>query len=909
MKSLLLGTTFITYFVSFSFCQSDCMVSSLICDGRSNPMAIVSESPRLSWQIESATRNQMQSAYQVLVADDGLKLNDNQGNVWNSRKVESSNAHLITYGGTPLEPGKTYYWKVRIWNKAGQVSAWSRRASWTTGLSHEADWSAKWTAAYFDNNDTINRYAALQFRKERMLNQKPIKAIASLSGLGYSELYINGKKIGNDLMNPSWTDYTKRVMYNTFDVTSSFNKGTNAIGVLLGNGWYNLATPDLFAYEKSPWTDKPKFLLNITLIYGDGSREVIVSDESWRWRKSQITFNCIRGGETIDARLVLPDWDKPGFDDRHWSAAGEISAPKGKLVPQIVPGEQVTEYIKPLSITEPKPGVYVYDLGVHIAGFARFIASGKAGDKVTLDFDELINADGSISVKSHSSHTFGRYQVGELILSGKGRDVFEPRFTYHGFRYIQVRGLSSPPSINDLVGCKVHNKLISAGSFESGNELINKVQYAYVNSMLNSMHGVQTEPAREKINWTQDAHNMMEGAIYNFEFRAFAAKWLDDIIDSQLPNGFVPSINPNGGWGLTDKNGKAPAYADPWWGGVIVEIPWMIYRYYGDTAVLRISYIPMKKFVDYLSSTVKDSYFIDWGIGDWLEVGAEKQAFPIRTPLIQTSTTAYYFYAKLLSEAAALLGYKDDEMKYGDLSRKIKTAFNDRFLNDSTGLYADDSQTSQVLPLYVGLAPENKSPLILQRLLENIKKRNGHISSGFVGYLFLLYSLTDLGYANTVYEMATKEDFPGWGYMVKDGGGNLWESWGGIAFNFSSLGGVGNWYYRALAGINPDREGPGFKKIVIEPHLVGDLKWVRAKYSCTYGTIRSEWKRAKGNLIFDVEIPVNTDATIRLPTEGMHRLLESGRIIKTVKEVRLVKEDDHMMVLKVGSGKYHFVVN
>lgn len=900
---------FVLFFDAVSYCQHPCIVKRLQCNDADHPLAIGTGPIHLSWQIESAARNQVQSAYQVLVANDISALNKDQGNIWNSGKVSSSSSHLVTYQGPSQASGKTYFWKVRIWDKAGKVSSWSKPASWTAGLLTTADWQAKWVGANLDKKDTINKYAALQFRKEKQLTRKPAKAIAHFSGLGFSELYINGKKVGDDLMAPAWTDYTKRVMYQTFDVTSHFTKGKNAVGIFLGNGWYHLATPDLFAYEKSPWTDQPKFLLNITLTYADGTSEIIVSDETWKWRKSQIIFNCIRGGESIDTRRILTGWDQPGLDDHNWLTAQTTTAPAGKLMPQTIPPEKIMQWIKPVSISEPKPGIYVYDLGEHIAGFAKFTANGPAGSKITLDFDEAINNDGTITQKSKASHTYGRYQTGELILSGKGPGVFEPRFTYHGFRYIQVRGLSSPPSLHDLIACKVHTNLKEAGTLETSNALINKVQFAYRNSMLNSMHSVMTEPAREKINWTQDAHNMMEGAIYNFDFAHFANKWLDDVLDSQLPSGFVPSINPNGGWGWPDNKGKPPAYSDPWWGGVILEIPWMIYKYYGDTAVLEKSYLPMKRFVDFLGTTAKDQYFLDWGIGDWLEAGAEQQAFPIRTPLIQTSSTAYFFYAKLLSETATLLGYQEDAIKYGQLSQQIKTAFNKRFLNDTTGLYADDSQTSQILPLYLGLAPEDKRPLILQRLLENIRQRNGHISSGFVGYLFLLYGLTDLGHADVVYEMATKEEFPGWGYMMKDGGTNLWESWGGIGYNFPSLGGVGNWYYRSLAGINPDKTDPGFKKIIIKPNVVGDLSWVKASHHCSYGKIVSEWKREHGKLTFDIEIPANTTATIYIPARDAQQIQENNKNISAVKDIRIIGATGHYIVLETGSGKYKFVVN
>jgi hypothetical protein len=316
----------------------------------------------------------------------------------------------------------------------------------------------------------------------------------------------------------------------------------------------------------------------------------------------------------------------------------------------------------------------------------------------------------------------------------------------------------------------------------------------------------------------------------------------------------------------------------------------------------------MKAYVDYLGTTTSDKYFLAWGIGDWLEVGAEHKGFPDRTPLIQTSTTAYFYYAKLLSETAALLGHREDADRYASLAQHIREAFNRKFLNDSTGLYADDSQTSQILPLYLGLAPDNRRDVILQRLVENIKRRKGHISAGFVGYLYLIYGLTELGYANTVYEMATKTDYPGWGFMLKDGGTNLWESWSGIAYNFPSLGGVGNWYYQALAGINPDKKNPGFKNIILKPNITGDLRWVKGEHDGPYGKISSEWKREKDKLLWTFSIPANSSADVYVPARDVHQIWESGRPLINAKGIRFIEVRDNYEKLRSGSGTYHLEI-
>lgn len=878
-------------------------ISHCSCDFQFNSLSTDSQDPRLSWGLESTGRDIAQSAYQILVSERMENLNRNKGELWDTRKVKSNQSALVPYAGKALLPGTQYYWKVRVWDNRGNRSDWGSVNSWTMGFLTPEDWHASWVGADF-KNDSINPYAALQFRKEFTLEKKTVKAIARFSGLGYGELYVNGKKISGDKMAPGWTDFRKKVYYMTYDITPQIEKGINAFGILLGNGWYNLPTPDLFAYEKAPWKSNPKFLLNITVTYDDGSESVIVSDDSWKCRKSHITFNCIRGGETIDARIIQEGWDKAAFNDSDWSGSSIVRPPDGKLVQQSMPAEQVTELVKPVSLTEPKPGVFVYDFGKHIAGWVKFKTSGIKGQLVTIDFDENRNKDGAITKKSQNTHTWGRYQVGELILSGKGTDVFEPRFAYHGFRYVQVKGLSVKPTLDDLSGCMVHNNLAPSGSFECSNEQINKIHEAAKFSFVNNLHSVLTEPAREKINWTEDAHNSVEVGIFNYDFYSFVSKWMDDVIESQEPNGHVPPINPTANWGFSKPNGIPHNFSDPWWGGVILEIPWYIYTYYGDKQVLSRSYDPMKRYVEYLGTTVIDSVFLNWGLGDWLEVGAAGGRSK-RTPIIQISTAGYFYYASLLSKIAKVLGKGDDSNKYKTLSEKIKRAYNKRFLNQTTGLYANDSQTCQVVPLYLELAQDDKKAIITKGLLDNIEKCNGHLSSGFVGYLYLLYGLTDLGYAESAYEMVNKEEYPGWGYMVKNGN-TLWESWSGAAFNFASLGGVDAWFYKALAGINPVEDYPGFKKIALKPNITGDLTWVKASYNSQYGEIVSSWKIEKDFFIMDVAVPGNTSALVYLPCEISNEILESGKPVLKSKEIKLENAETGKTILSVGSGKYHF---
>ena len=746
--------------------------------------------------------------------------------------------------------------------------------------------------------------AAILLRKEFHLPARPRRAVARVCGLGYGELYVNGRKIGDAVLDPAFTDYTKRVCYRTFDVTDSLSRGGNALGVILGNGWYHLVTADAFGDENAPWTAPPKLLLELELTGADGATRFIHTDATWRWSPGPLTFNCVRGGETHDYRLDQPGWASPGFDDTRWKPAMAVPAPAGRLVPQAIPPVRVTDLIRPVKLTQPRPGVYVYDLGVHIPGYARLFTSGPAGTRVTLDFDENLNPDGTITTKTLNSHTHGRYQVGEMLLSGRDRDVFEPRFTYHGFRYIQVRGLARSPRLGDLVGCRVHTDLASAGDFACSSDTVNRIHAACRFALLNCLHSIQTEPAREKINWTEDAHNSLEVGIANFDFATFACKWLDDVVDSQEPNGHVPPINPSVGWGHSRADGSPPDWSDPWWGGVVVEMPWLIYTYYGDHRALEASYQPMKRFVDYLGTTTKDGGFLDWWLGDWLEVDCGGR--PNRTPIVQTSTAAYCCYAHIVSRAATVLGKSDDARRYSDLSEQIRARFNQRFLNPTTGLYAPDSQTAQALPLYLGIAPEDKRELILQRLVENIHARKDHLSAGFVGYLYLLYSLSSAGRTDLAYTMATQPDYPGWANMLKDGGTTLWEAWTGNAFNFSSLGGVDAWFYQALAGICPDPQGPGFSRLIVRPGVVGDLTWVRAHYDSVRGRIAVHWQREGGRLRMTVTVPASTTATVYIPTGSPGSVTESGKPLAVAPGVTPLPAVVGAAVCRVVAGTYDF---
>ncbi len=848
-------------------------LSNLRCEYQVNPLGIDILQPRLSWLLTSSRQAEQQTAYRLLVASSPQLLARNRGDLWDSGKVRSSQSTLVPYAGRDLRPLTHYWWKVRVWNRTGQPSPWSLTAFWSMGPLAPAAWQAEWISG------SAPAPAALYLRREVTLHRPPARATAYIAGLGYHQLSVNGTPISDHVLDPAFTDYDKRVLYVTHDVTTAFRRGPNAIGVVLGNGWFNLPTPDLFGFEKAPWKSAPRLLLRIDLEFAGGQHRTLVSNRDWKTSTGPLTFNCIRGGETIDASLDNPGWNRPGYDDRAWRPATPAAAPAGRLAAQMLPPMRIVASLAPVRISEPKAGIYLADFGRNITGWVRFQASGQPGARITLDFNEQLLADGSLNTRHSSSHTYGRYQSGQLILDRTGHGIFEPRFTYHGFRYVQLSGLSAPPAPESIIARHVHTGWQPAGEFACSDPRINAVQKAVVLTLNNSCHSIPGEEAtREKMGWTQDGLNTMESAVYNFDAAAVYTKYLHDMIDAQEPNGHVPPIIPTNGWGRTGHPGKD--FSDPWWGGTLPYVAEKLYEYYGDRRVLQEAYRPMQRWVDYLASAAHDN-LIDWWLGDWLEPGSKGR--PRRTPIIQTSTAGYYYSVMATARTAAILGKPEDARRYLALAARINHAFNRRFLNPATGLYAPDSQTSQVLPLWLGMVPEAQRPLVLRRLLDNIHAWNNHVSTGFVGIMPLLHGLTDWGHGELAFTLATQPGPPGFYQMIADGNSTLNESLDGKAGSrhhpFGTC--VGAWYYRALAGIRPDPSSPGFEHVIIKPEFVSGLTWARATYNSIRGTITSSWKREGGRLTLQVTIPVNTRATVHLP-DAVHQV-ESGRYTFTLR--------------------------
>ena len=749
-------------------------------------------------------------------------------------------------------------------------------------------------------------YAAVLLRKEIDLPKRPMRATAYVCGLGYFEFLINQHRVGDHVLDPGFTDYTRRVLYLAYDVTSQLQQGRNAIAVTLGGGWYDSPALDVWSFHTAPWIAPPKLLLRIEVEFSDGTQEAIVSDATWKRATGPLVFNSVRGGETYDARREKSGWEQPGYDDSAWPHAQIAPAPAGRLTAQSHPPIRVVDSLRPVALSQPKPGVYVFDLGVNIAGWARLTTRGQRGQRVTLQFNELTNQDGTVNVEHLAGLTQGRFQTDEFILKGEGVEAYEPRFTYHGFRYVQVTGLTEKPTRESLTGRWVHTDPEPAGEFACSNPLVNRIHEMIRRTQLNNLHGIPTDcPQREKIGWAEDGCVTMEEAIYNFGMATFYTNWQRDMLDAQDANGHAACIAPSPGWGKANPDGSPPSLSDPWWGGAIVRLPWQIYRYYGDRRILGESYPALTNYLNYVGSHAPDH--IPWADeGDWLEVGSGGPSQ--RTPPKLAAAAAYAYYCWLAAQVAGELGRQEDSLRYAALGVAITESFNRRYFDGTTGRYAPDSQTAAALALCVRLIPESNQTLVLDQFLRNIREtRTNHISSGIVGTHYVFQALMNARRNDVAYTLLTREGFPGWEYMLRHGASTIWEAWDGSGSrNHPALGSVDAWLYQALGGIRLDETVPAFKRIRLEPAVVGDLKWVKCAYRSTQGKIETYWRREGGRLRLEIAIPPNTTAAVVVPNPRPDTVTESGLRATAMKGVKFVGFQDNASVFEVGSGRYVF---
>ena len=825
-------------------------------ESQTDPLAVESAHPRLSWLLEAARPGdtaKSQSAYRILVASSAPALARDHGDVWDSGVVRSAATIQIPYAGKPLDSGGEYWWKVQVWDEKNEASRWSEPAHWGRGL-RAADWKARWIAAQADGATPSLDMPV--FRRGVHLDTRPARAIAYVSGLGQYELSVNGRKVSNRLLAPGWTDYRRTVLYNAYDVTEALGAGENAIGVMLGNGFYNVARV-AGRYTKLVGSfGQPKLIVLIRVTGTDGRVTEIASDASWRTHPGPITFSHEYGGEDFDARREPAGWNAPGFDDASWPAAIEVASPGGTLAAEENPPVEAFETFRPVKVSEPKPGVRVYDLGQNFAGVPRITVEGDGGASVKLILGELLTPEGLVSQASSGGPQWYSY-----TLAGGRPETWSPRFSYYGFRYVQVE-VTGKAAVTALDGRFVHAAAAVTGEFSCSDGLFNRIHRLIDAAILSNMQSVLTDcPHREKLGWLEQSYLSGSGIMYNFDVEKLYAKIAGDIHDSQTPDGMAPDIAPEFAvfeGGFRDS---------PEWGSAIVLSPWLAYKHYGDGATLAAHYDDMKRYVAYLGRKV-DGGILSYGLGDWYDIGPKPPGRSQLTSLDVTATATYYQDLSTLSKIAGLLGKLNDAAALEAAARSVRAAFQGRLFHPGTGDYDRGSQTANAMPLALGMVPEPFRAQVLARLVDDIRAHGNHTTAGDIGFHYVLQALAEGGRSDAIYDMLSNPEAPSYAAQLAAGATSLPEAWDAnprSSQNHFMLGHAEEWFYRYLAGIDFDLSRPPGERIVLRPTPVGDVTYAAATLHTPFGKIASSWKLSSGRLIYDVEIPPNTKAKAILP--------------------------------------------
>ncbi len=1049
-------------------------VVNLRCEYRSNPVGIDVTQPRLSWQLHSDQRGVRQSAYQILVAGSPQLLKEDQGELWDTGRVESGDSTQIAYAGAPLQSRMRCYWKVRVYDQEGKPSAWSAVSSWSMGLLSTRDWQAqwigldavvkefflegcswigypeglrgtdappgmryyrrvfdlppddkiiraelslaadngfscslngahvlrghsfstaktrdvasmlhagsnviavqvnnlgekanpagltgklvitfdkaapltiatdaewrahnalipdwhltgfsdsKWTAAkvlgavgmppwgkIYGKED--RRLPARMLRREFELKAPVARATAYFSGLGLSELYVNGKKSSDVVLSPGLTHYTERVFYVTRDLTALLKPGRNALGVWLGNGRY--FAPRVTSPMKTLTYGSPKLLMQLEVEYTDGESETIISDENWRLTcDGPIRANNEYDGEEYDARLEMPGWNRPGFDDSEWRSVEKVEQPGGTLTAEPTEPIRVTETLKPRSISEPQPGLYIFDMGQNMVGWCRLKINAPAGTTIKLRHAETLKEDGTL----YLDNIRGALVTDTYTTRGDGLEIYEPRFTYHGFRYVEATGFTNPPDISAIEGCVVHDDLPVAGSFSCSKEIVNRIYENIRWGVRGNYRNIPTDcPQRdERQGWLGDRSSESKGESYLYDVSLFYAKWLQDMRDAQKESGSIPDVAPPY-W---------PLYGDSvTWPGSVVIIPDALYEQYSDIRLLEQHYPAMKRWMNYMDGFVKNGIIEKDSYGDWCVPPEDPHLIHSKDPARKTSAailaTTYFCYChKLMAKYGTIIGRENDARHHHSRARELTDGLNREYYNSAAGYYDNGTQTSCVLPLAFDMVPQTERKRVFNHLISKIiNETNGHVGTGLVGGQWLNRVLTRGGRPDISYRFAINTTYPSWGYMVDKGATTIWELWNGDTADPAMNSGnhvmlVGDlliWLFESLAGIAPDPNEPGFRHIIMRPLPLGDLTFVKADHNSPYGRIRSEWQRSDDTFEWNLTIPPNTRATLNLPASRNALISESGNPLKKASGVELLSRETQHAVLKVGSGSYHFKV-
>ncbi|MDR3228577.1 MAG: glycoside hydrolase family 78 protein [Puniceicoccales bacterium] len=921
---------------------------ALSCEAQENPLGLDETAPLFAWKLQAdkphaakRARAQVQSGYEIVVSEPS-------GNpVWQTGAVASDAQLQIPYTGTPLRPFTRYSWKVRVRDGGGAFSAWSSPAFFETAMLSAADWKARWigdgSRTPANQGDLFRDSPAPLFRKtfDISANKKVQSARLHITGLGYYEASINGRRIGDTVLAPAWTNYGKHVFYDTFDVTAELQSGKNALGVVLGNGWFNPIPMPVFRALRNVLTiGRPCLLAQLHVRYTDGSQDVVVSDETWKTAPGPILRNNVYLGEHHDARREIHGWDVPAFDDAAWRPATSAdTAPKGRLLARVQPPIRATKTLQPAKISEPQKGVFIYDFGQNFAGVIRLKVRGPAGAKITFRYGEDVYRDGSINVmtsvagqQKRGGRNAPRESAAQAAAAGRqpptawqedsytlrgdtAGEVWQPRFTFHGFRYAEVTGavpaknaanaatIQNAPEIISLEGIRLNANLAPTGSFDASDPLLKRIETLLDWTFLSNVFSVQSDcPAREKYGYGGDIVATARTFCWFYDMGNFYRKVLLDFAVDQRPRGGMTETAP---YNAIADSGLGDGSGPIGWQLAFAFLQKQLYEYYGDTRSIERSYPALLKQVEFLRSRAKGGLFIENCIND-------HESLERRIPAL-FATAHYYHHIRLLAEFATITKRDADAEKYTALAGQVKDAFVKRFVNANTGEVANHTQAAQAFGLFYDLLPNNKQDAAFAVLLREIEKRKGHAAAGIFGVPLVFDALNQRGRNDVAYAMVAKKDFPGWGHMLQSGATTLWETWkysdNTYSQNHPMFGSVGEWFYQGLLGI--DTAGAGFKKIILKPRPIRGLSWARGIYDSVRGPISVHWETTDGtNGTFRLRagIPPNTTAEIWLPASKAAAVTENGIPAVTAKGLRLLREENGAVVFEVGSGDYDFLV-
>jgi alpha-L-rhamnosidase len=881
-----------------------------------NPGGVDAAQPRFSWQMRDPRRGARQSGYRILVASDRTHLTAARADVWNSGATAGGATVDVPYTGPALQPDHRYYWTVCLRDREGRALPCAAPAWFDTGM-REQPWRGQWIAATTLGLDTVARDPAdgnggnpasrpPLMRKMFTLAARPVRAHVFVAVLGAYRLHVNGVEVNAETFTPDWTDYATRITYQSYDVTPMLHAGANAIGALLGAGWF----ASRMGYNSTRYAYGPppvRMQLELHLTYADGHQQVIVSDTTWRTAPSAMLISEIYDGEMYDGRLEQPGWDRAAFDDHAWHHVIAMARTRAMLQTQSIPLIRASDSLRPVARWSPRPGVYVFDLGQNIAGWARLQAQGPAGTHVQMRFAEILDADSNISqINLRTAKATDVY-----VLRGGGPERFEPHFTYHGFRYIEVTGFPGVPTRDDITGIVVHTDLPKTGSIVTSSPALNRLWQNILWTQRANLYSVPTDcPQRdERMGWMGDAQVFWRTASYNMDMAAFGEKWLTDVRDGQAASGCYPNYAPNflgGGCG-------APGWADA---GVI--IPWTTWRQYDDTTIVSRNWSAMSRYLQFIADSNPNHLWLhrkQTQYGDWLPAGGTTSWGETNTDLISTGLWAYD--ASLMAQMARALGKSSDAARYDTLFAAIRAAFDSAYISadgkvgapftNADSIHTVYTQTAAVLALHFGLVPDALRGQVMQHLADDIAAHGSHLTTGFLGSAYILPVLTEGGRDDLAYQLLFTRTFPSWLYEVDHGATTTWERWNGDhgnpemnSYSHYAFGAVGEWLYRDLAGIDQAPDGVGFDHVVIHPHWGAPLDSVRAVYRSVRGAIRSDWRKVARQVIVTVTLPANTTGVVELPVPASAHV--------TVDGARERPSADGVRRYAIDGGTWRFVV-